>query len=128
MRKASKRARPKTIAAYLARVDTKQRAVLQRLRRTIRSLVPDAEECISYRIPAFRWRGQIVAGFMARKGGCSYLPFSGATLGTLSRYLGGYRGTKSSLHFSADEPLPATLVRRLIEARIAEIRRAGEIP
>ena len=72
--------RAKTIDEYLAGVPRPQRAVLEEVRQTIRSIVPDSEECISYAIPAFRLDGRIVAGFAARAKGCSYFPFSGSTL------------------------------------------------
>jgi hypothetical protein len=68
-----------TIDEYLAGVPPKQRATLQKLRETIHSIVPDAEECISYRMPAFRLDGRIVGGFAATASGCSYYPFSGST-------------------------------------------------
>ena len=96
-------------------------AGLEKLRRTIHSIVPDAEECISYSIPAFRLDGVVVAGFCARTRGCSYFPFSGSTLRTLADEIAGYEHTKSSLHFDAAKGLPASLVRKLLKARIAEI-------
>ena len=114
------RRKPATIDEYLTAVEPKRRAALQRLRRTMRSVAPRAEECISYAIPAFRLDGRIVGGFAATKKGCSYFPFSGATLRTLANDLKGYGGTKSSLHFDPAKGLPATLVRKLIRARIAE--------
>jgi uncharacterized protein YdhG (YjbR/CyaY superfamily) len=109
-----------TIDAYLSRVKGERRAALEALRETIRSIVPDAEECISYGIPAFRHDGRIVAGFQATATGCSYYPFSGTTLGTLARDLQGYAGTKSAVHFRPDRPLPVALVRKLVRTRIAE--------
>src|SRR5262249_44028535 len=112
--------KPATIDAYLATVRAEKRAALDRLRKTIRGIVPKAEECISYGIPAFRLNGRIVAGFAATNKGCSYFPFSGSTLGTLAGELKEYEQTKSSLHFDPAAPLPAALVRKLIEARIAE--------
>lgn len=115
---------PRTIDEYLATVRGDQRAALDALRRTIRSILPKAEECISYGIPAFRQDGAVVAGFCARAKGCSYFPFSGSTLAELAADLEGYRGTKSSLHFGPG-PLPAKLVRKLIEARLAEAKRIG---
>ncbi len=84
------------------------------------SALPKAEECISYAIPAFRLEGTVIAGFAATVKGCSYLPFSGSTLSTLSDELKDYNKTKSSLHFDPAKPLPLTLVRKLIRARIAE--------
>lgn len=118
MRSGARRAT--TVDAYLAEVKGERRAALEALRQTIRRLVPGAEECISYGMPAFRLEGRIVAGFAATAKGCSYYPFSGTTLGTLARELEGWEGTKSAVHFAPDRPLPRTLVRKLIETRIAE--------
>jgi uncharacterized protein YdhG (YjbR/CyaY superfamily) len=112
--------RDPAIDEYLAEVTPSRRALLQKLRKTIRSIVPEVEECISYRLPAFRYRGSIIAGFSATSTGCSYYPFSGRALKTLAGDLEGYSKTKSALHFGPDKPLPASLVRKLLEARIAE--------
>jgi uncharacterized protein YdhG (YjbR/CyaY superfamily) len=108
------------IDTYLDTVSLDKRRALVELRKTIRAIVPRAEECISYGMPAFRLDGKVVAGFQATAKGCSYYPFSGSTLRTLAADLRGYDKTKSALHFGPDEPLPATLVRKLIKARIAE--------
>jgi len=110
-----------SIDEYLGTVNGERRTTLETLRNAIRATVPEVEECISYRIPAFRLHGVVVAGFCATAKGCSYFPFSGRTLKTLARHLGGYEQTKSSLHFSPNKPLPVTLVRRLIKARIGEL-------
>ena len=115
--------KPKTIDDYLGTVSAEKRAVLERLRKTIRSIIPKAEECISYRIPAFRLEGVVVAGFHATVKGCSYFPFSGSTLRTLAKEVASYDQTKGALHFGPDQPLPATLVRKLLKARIAEAER-----
>jgi uncharacterized protein YdhG (YjbR/CyaY superfamily) len=112
--------KPTSIDEYLVTVTGQKRAALDTLRKTIRAIVPKAEECISYRIPAFRFEGKIVAGFAVTAKGCSYFPFSGSTLRSLADDLKGYDMTKSSLHFDPAKPLPATLVRKLIKARIAE--------
>jgi uncharacterized protein YdhG (YjbR/CyaY superfamily) len=112
--------KPTTIDEYLAGVTGERRAALDKLRKTIRTIVPKAEECISYQIPAFRLDGRVVAGFAATKKGCSYFPFSGSTLRTLAGDLGRYEQTKSSLHFEPAKPLPLALVRKLLRARIAE--------
>jgi uncharacterized protein YdhG (YjbR/CyaY superfamily) len=117
------REKPKTIDAYLAALGRDQRPPLESLRRAIRRVLPAAEECISYGMPAFRVEGGIVGGFAATKDGYSYYPFSGQTLAELANQLGGYDRTKSALHFSARQPLPSSLVRKLLQARLAEIRR-----
>lgn len=110
------------IDEYLRSIPEDRRVALEDLRRKIRAVIPDAEECISYRIPAFRLNGVVVAGFCATAKGCSYFPFSGTTLKSLARDVAAYGQTKSSLHFAAGEGLPGTLVRKLIKTRIRETR------
>ena len=114
-------AKPETIDEYLTALPKDQRAALEKLRKTIKAIVPDAEECISYSMPAFRVAGRVVAGFQATRTGCSYYSFSGRTLATLAADLEGYGQTKSALHFAVERPLPRALVKKLLAARIAEI-------
>ena len=109
------------IDSYLAGLDEPSRASLQQLRQSILSVVPDAEECISYGAPAFKIAGKVVAGFAAFKNHLSYLPHSGAVLGTLGEDLAGYRTSKGSLQFPVDEPLPSGLVSKLVDARMREL-------
>ncbi len=105
---------------YLNAVEEPKRGTLETLRRTILEIVPEAEQVISYRVPAFCVRGQTVAGFAAFKDHLSYLPFSGGVLAQLADELHGYTMTKSSLHFTPDRPLPKALVRKLIAVRLAD--------
>jgi uncharacterized protein YdhG (YjbR/CyaY superfamily) len=91
---------------YLRSIEEPKRTMLQGLRRTILEVVPEAEQVISYRVPAFRVRGKDIAGFAAFKDHLSYLPFSGSVLGQLADELDDYTMTKSSLHFPVDRPLP----------------------
>src|SRR5664280_2035670 len=116
------RKKPDTIDEYLATISPDRRMTLEKLTRTIRTVVPEAEECISYSMPAFRLNGHVVAGFLATQKGCSYFPFSGTTLATLTGDLARYDQTKSALHFDAQRPLSATLVRKLLKARISETK------
>ena len=101
---------------YLRGIEEPKRSTLERLRGTILEIVPEAEQVISYKVPAFRVDGRIVAGFAAFKDHLSYLPFSGSVLPELASELEGYTMTKSALHFPVDRPLPETLVRKLIAA------------
>jgi uncharacterized protein YdhG (YjbR/CyaY superfamily) len=117
------RAKPKSIHTYLAVLPTGQREALEKLRNTIHALVPNAEECISYSMPAFRVDGRVVAGFLATSKGCSYYPFSGRTLATLATEVAGYGQTKGALHFDPKRGLPKTLVRKLLSTRLAETAR-----
>ena len=107
------------IDEYLRAVDEPKRKTLQALRRTILEIVPDAEQGISYRVPAFRIRGKVVAGFAAFQDHLSYLPFSGSVLEQLGDELREYTMTKSALHFPVDRPLPKKIVARLIAVRLA---------
>ena len=109
------------VDAYLREVEEPKRSTLEALRRTILGIVPDAEQVISYGVPAFRVDGKTVAGLAAFKDHLSYLPFSGSVLGRLADELAGYTMTKSSLHFPVDRPLPKRLVKQLIAVRLAEI-------
>lgn len=112
--------KPKSVDDYLSKLDPERRAALEKLRQQILRVVPDAEPCISYSMPAFRVGGKVVAGFLAASWGCSYYPFSGQTLGALTAELEGYEQTKSALHFDTRRGLPLALVRKLLRVRIAE--------
>jgi uncharacterized protein YdhG (YjbR/CyaY superfamily) len=109
------------IDSYLAGVDEPKRRTLEQLRRSIHAAIPDAEECISYGMPAFKVQGNTVAGFAAFKHHLSYLPHSGSVLPSLAADLAGYEGTKGSLHFGVDQPLPAAIVKKLVNARLREL-------
>jgi uncharacterized protein YdhG (YjbR/CyaY superfamily) len=111
-----------TIDQYLAALDEPKRSTLAQLRKEIRAVVPDAEECISYSAPAFRVRGKVVAGFAAFSNHLSYLPHSGSVLPKLGDELAAYGGsTKSALHFPVDRPLPKSLVKKLVAMRLEQI-------
>jgi uncharacterized protein YdhG (YjbR/CyaY superfamily) len=109
------------IDSYLADLDEPKRITLQQLRQDILEVVPNAEECISYGMPAFRVEGKIVAGFAAFKNHLSYLPHSGSVLPALAADIAGYEGTKGSLHFPVDRALPKSLVTKLVTTRLCEL-------
>jgi len=122
--KTAKSPKPTTIDGYLATLPKNRRAPLDELRRELRALLPKAEECISYGLPAFRQDGMVVAGFAATAKGGSYYPFSGSTLTTLTAELEGFSMTAGALHFSAERPLPRALLRKLVKTRLAEKKHA----
>lgn len=111
--------KPTTHAEYLAALRDDQRAALEQLRATIREVAPDAEECISYGIPAFRQNGMLV-GYGATSRHCALYLMSATTVAAHPEDLQDYDTSKGTLRFPADHPLPAALVRKLVEARIAE--------
>lgn len=94
------------IDEYLAALDEPKRTTLTSLRDTIMAIVPDAEQCISYGLPAFRLRGKTIAGFAAFKNHLSYLPHSGSVIPQLAKETAAYTSTRGSLHFPVDEPPP----------------------
>src|SRR5215467_13331735 len=112
-------AKPQTINEYLARVSPEQRTALNKLRRTIHSAFPRAEECISYGIPAFRLEGRVVAWFAAATHHLSFFP--GGVLEPFKAELKDYETSKGTVRFQPDHPLPAALVRKMIKARIARV-------
>lgn len=111
------------VDAYLAGLEEPKRRTLEALRRSILAVVPDAEQCIYYDMPAFRVEGKVVAGFAAFKNHLAYLPHSGRVLVSLGHHrLSGYEFTRGSLHFPIDKPMPDDLVRSLVEAKLATRR------
>lgn len=108
---------------YLAGLDDQKRATLEEMRRRILEVIPDAEQGLSYAVPAFKVEGRVVAGLAAFRSHLSYLPHSGSVLAALSERIRGYTKTKSALHFPVDTPLPRDLVRELIEIKLREARR-----
>ncbi len=114
-----KRARTETVDDYLAAVPKEARAVLAKLRKTIRAAAPKAAEVISYQIPAYKHHGLLV-GFAALKNHCTFHVMSPTVLRAHVGELKGFDLNKASIRFPADKPLPAALVRKLVKARIAE--------
>jgi uncharacterized protein YdhG (YjbR/CyaY superfamily) len=113
------------IDEYLDALDEPKRATLRALRETILAVVPEADQCISYGMPAFKLQGRAIAGFAAFKNHLSYLPHSGHVIEQLGDETKGYTQTKGSLHFPVDEPLPEDLVRKLLAVRMAEALDVG---
>lgn len=109
------------IDGYLASLEEPKRSTLEALRRSILDVVPEAEQCISYGMPAFKVQGKTVAGFAAFESHLSYLPHSGSVLGELGDDLAGYASTKGSLHFAVDQPLLDIFVRRLVETKMRQL-------
>ena len=117
--------KPETIDEYLARLSAEQRTALERLRKIIRAAVPRAEECISYQLPAFRLDGRMLVAFGATSNHCAFFLMSSETVAAHRDELEGYDTSKGTIRFRADEPLPASLVRKLVKARIAENTRSS---
>jgi uncharacterized protein YdhG (YjbR/CyaY superfamily) len=109
------------IDRYLAKVEQPKRKTLEALRTAILEVVPDAEQGISYGMPAFKVGGKAVAGFAAFKNHLSYFPHSSAVLVALGDDLAAYETSKGTLKFAIDKPLPKGLVKKLIRTRMREL-------
>jgi uncharacterized protein YdhG (YjbR/CyaY superfamily) len=118
----SKPQRAADVDAYLASVPAEHRGALQRLRAAVAAAAPTAEEGFSYGLPAFRLEGRPLVCFGAARNHCSFHPMSPAVIRAHDADLKRYEISKGTIRFSADKQLPVALVRKLVKARIAELR------
>ena len=109
------------IDTYIARLEEPKRTTLTKLRNTIETILPDAEQGISYGMPAFKVHGKVVAGFAAFKNHLGYLPHSGSVVPAMAKELADYTYTSGALHFPIDRALPKSLVRKLIAVLLRQI-------
>lgn len=114
------------VQTYLASLSPEKRATLDKVRKAIRAAAPDAEEGMSYGMPAFI-QGKPIAGYSGSAAHCSYFPMSGALTAKFATELKAYDVSKGGFRFPIGKPPPAALVRKLVKARLAEIE-AGAKP
>ncbi len=119
---ASAKQKPRTIDEYITKVNSDQRATLEKLRRTILAAAPGAEECISYGIPAFRLNGRSLVFFGAWANHCAFYPGNSVTLEKFRNDLKAFHISKGTIRFSPEKPLPAALVKKLVKARMGEVK------
>ena len=111
---------PKSVDEYLARVPEPARSTLRKVRATIRSVVPpEATEAISYGIPAFKHKGVLV-WYAAFAEHCSFFP-TAAVIEEFKSELKSYSTSKGTIQFPVDKPLPATLLKKMVKARVAQV-------
>jgi uncharacterized protein YdhG (YjbR/CyaY superfamily) len=109
-----------TVDEFLAKVPSDSRVALERLRALIRSVVPEAEEGLSYGVPAFKYRGRPLVSYGAGKTHCSFYVQSPEVMEAHAELVAGYDTSKGTVRFQPDHPLPAELVTTLVKARMAE--------
>lgn len=109
----------KTVDEYLAQLPKDARAALEELRKVIKAAAPEAEELISYQMPAYKHKGLLVF-FAAFKDHCSFFVGGKSILKTIGKDLEKYETSGTAIHFTPDKPLPASLVRKIVKARIKE--------
>ena len=112
--------KPKTIDDYLAAVPEPARSTLAKVRAAIRAAVPpEATEDFSYGMPAFRYKGPLL-GYAASANHCGLYPMNPAIIEQFKDELKKYETSKGTIRFPVDKPLPATLIRKIVKARVAE--------
>jgi uncharacterized protein YdhG (YjbR/CyaY superfamily) len=108
------------VEKYLAKVPQPARATLEKVRAAIRSAAPkEATEAISYGIPAFKYKGMLVA-YAAFASHCSFFPASGDLLQEFAEDLKDYPCSKGTIRFAVDQPLPGALIKKIVKARVAK--------
>lgn len=110
-----------TVDEYLAEAPEPQQTTLGQVRESLRKILADAQETISYGVPAFEMHGKLVAGYAYFKNHCSYFPHSGSVLPELADKLEGYKWSKGALQFPCDRPLPEDLLRALVNTRLKQL-------
>ena len=106
-----------SVDAYLAALPDEKRVTLERLRKAVRAAAPNAAEMIGYGMPYYKYKGRPLFAFAAFKAHCSIFPMSGDLLSKIPE-LKRYEMSKGTMHFPIGKPPPATLVRRIIKARM----------
>lgn len=109
------------VDAYLAKIPEPARSTLQKVRATIRSVVPKGTiEILSYGMPAFRCNGRTLVAYAAFKDHCSFFPMQASLIEKMKEELKAYRTSKGTLQFPLNKPLPAVLLKKMVKARLAE--------
>jgi uncharacterized protein YdhG (YjbR/CyaY superfamily) len=123
---------PTSVESYLGALPKESRAILERLRRAIKAAAPDATETISYQMPAFKDHGRFLVSYAAFRDHFSLFPASYAVMEAFREELKPFFSGKGTLRFTADKPIPTSIVKRIVKARLEEIaevrRRASKGP
>jgi uncharacterized protein YdhG (YjbR/CyaY superfamily) len=109
----------KTMDDYIALQSETNQMALEHIRQIVRDIVPQAEECISYQIPIFKYKGMLV-GFAAFQNHCSFVAGNGSTIDKFKDELKGYTFAKSVIHFTPEKPLPDEFIERFVRTRVME--------
>ena len=114
------RSAAKSVDEYLAGIPEPARSTLNKVRAAIRSAAPaESTEAISYGIPAFKYKGRPLVWYAAFSDHCSLFP-TATVIEAFKGELKGFSTSKGTIHFPMDKPLPATLVKKLVKARLAQ--------
>jgi uncharacterized protein YdhG (YjbR/CyaY superfamily) len=112
------RALPSNVKKHYMSAPSPHRETMLEMRNRILEIIPDAEEVVSYGMPAFKLDGRVLAGLLANKKHVGYYPFSGSILHLFPEELAKFSTTKSAIHVPVDKPLAKGLIKKLIKARV----------
>lgn len=113
---------PVAVRAHYQTAPSPHKETMLEMRKRILEIVPDAQEVVSYGMPAFKVDETIVAGLLANKKHVGYYPFSGSILKLFPEELAGFSKTISAIHVPVDKPLTKTLMKKLIKARLTQAK------
>ena len=114
--------RKKDVDQYLESLQLDSRKALGHLRKIIQDTVPNAEEGFSYGVPAFKLNGRPLVCYASFKNHCGFYPMSPKVLNSFAPDLANFETAKGTIRFKADNPLPAALVKRIVKARLEELK------
>jgi uncharacterized protein YdhG (YjbR/CyaY superfamily) len=116
----------KSVDEWMSRLAPAPRAALEKLRAQIRAAAPGAEEVISYGQPTFKLHGHLVA-FGAFAKHLSFFPMNSTVIADHAEKLSAYFTSKGTIQFTPDQPIPATVVKSIVKARLAQNREIAEM-
>jgi Uncharacterized conserved protein len=108
----------KTVDQYLSAFPSNTKVLLKKMRETVKEVAPQAEELISYNMPAFRWNGMLV-WYAAFKQHIGFYPTPSA-IKTFAQELRQYKTSKGAIQFPIDEPIPTNLVKKIVKLRMKQ--------
>ena len=102
---------------YLQNLPEDQKEALEKLRQTIKTLVPEVQEYLSYKMPAYNYHGMI-GGFAAFKNHCSFFPWDSKTVEDFKTELKDFKTSAGTIQFTPEKPIPDTLLKKILQARV----------
>ncbi len=114
--------RPKNVDSYIASAPEESRLKLLEFRALIASLVPSAEEGISYSMPAFKFNGKPLIGYAGYRHHVGFYPMSGTFLQDYQKELKSYKTSRGAVQFPLEKPLPVALIKKLVKARVQAVK------
>jgi uncharacterized protein YdhG (YjbR/CyaY superfamily) len=114
--------KPTPVDRYLEKVTDEHRQLLEQVRKTVLAVAPDAEECISYGLAAFRLNKRPLVAFGGWASHCAFYPMNASLVKTFKAELKDFKTSKGTIRFSKEQPIPAALLKKMVKLRVRENR------